>query len=558
MASGILGAGLTGLYAAQAGIRTTEHNISNVNTAGYKRQEVSFFATRPEYSGSAYFGTGVSIDSVRRQYSQFLDNEVLVNQSQLSRHETYVSRGSQIDVLLGDSGSGLSTALDNFFGAINAVANEPTSNAARQTMLSAARNLVGRVNTLTEKLQSQLAASNREIDSIAAQVTTYAQRLASLNDDISRAEALNGQPANDLRDQRDQILTELNKLVNVTTTEQSDGSVNVFIGSGQALVVGGNASRMGSALDPADTSLRVPTLIMGNTTLTLDTGTLNGGQLGGLLEEREQIVLPALRDIGRIAIGLAEEFNALHAAGYALDGTTTGLNFFSTGASMLRQPLANSNNAGTGQIAATLTSASQLTSSEYLLSYDGANYTLTRLSDGSTRTGTLAQVTDLDSNGSNDQGFTLALSSGTPSAGDTWSIRLTQDGGATFTLNATISDPSMIAAASQMNAPGDNTNILAMADLQFANVMDNGAATFNEVYNQTIGRTASLVSEADWNAAAFTSLVAEAETAQKSVSGVNLDEEAVNLIRFQQAYQAAAKAIQVASSLFDELLNVVR
>lgn len=556
MASGILGAGLTGLYAAQAGIRTTEHNISNANTAGYRRQEVTFFATRPQYSGSAYFGTGVSIDSVRRQYSQFLDSEVLVNQAQLSRNETYVARGSQIDVLLGDSGSGLSSALDSFFGAINTVSNEPTSNAARQTMLSAARNLVGRVNTLSDKLQSQLAASNREIVGIAAQVTTYAQRLASLNDDISRAEALNGEPANDLRDQRDQVLTELNKLVNVTTTEQSDGSLNVFIGSGQALVVGGNASRMGSALDPADNSLRVPTLSMGNTTLSLDTSTLNGGQLGGLLQEREEIVIPALRDIGRIAIGLAEQFNALHAAGFALDGTTTGLNFFSTGASMLRQPLANSNNAGTGQIAATLTNASQLTSSEYRLSYDGANYTLTRLSDGqSSAAGALGTVTTI---GGVAQGFTLALASGAPNAGDTWSIRLTQDGAAAFALNPAINDPSLIAAASQVNSPGDNTNALAMANLQFASVLDNGASTFSEAYNQTIGRTASLLSEADWSVSAFTTLVAQAETAQKSVSGVNLDEEAVNLVRFQQAYQASAKAIQVASSLFDELLNVVR
>lgn len=556
MASGILGVGLTGLYAAQAGIQTTEHNISNANTAGYRRQEVSFYASKPQYTVGAYFGTGVSIDSVRRQYSQFLDSEVLVNQAQLSRHQTYVARGSQVDALLGDGGSGLSTALDKFFGAVDSVANEPTSNAARQTMLSAARNLVGRVNTLGDKLQSQLAAGNREIDTIAAQVTTYAQRLATLNDDISRAEALNGQPANDLRDQRDQVLTELNKLVNVTTTQQSDGSVNVFIGSGQALVTGGTAGRMGTALDPADTSLRVPTLIMGNTTLSLDTRTIHGGQLGGLLSEREEIVLPALRDIGRIAIGLAEAFNALHAAGYALDGTTTGLNFFSTGASMLRQPLANSNNTGNGQIAATLTSVGQLTSSEYLLSYDGSNYTLTRLSDGqASAAGPIGSVTTI--NGV-PQGFTLSLSSGTPNAGDTWSIRLTQDGAKLFALDPAMNDPSRIAAASQINSPGDNANALALANMRFANVLSNGTATFNQAYNQTIGRTASLVSEAGLSESAFSTLVTQSEAAQKSVSGVNLDEEAVNLIRFQQAYQASAKAIQVASSLFGELLDVVR
>ncbi len=558
MASGILGAGLSGLFAAQAGIRTTEHNISNANTAGYRRQEVGFAASTPQYYGSGYLGTGVSVQTVRQQYNQFLDNEVLVNQAQLSRHETYVSRGSQIDVLLGDSGSGLSTALDNFFGSVDSVANDPTSNAARQTMLSAAKNLAGRINTLGEKLQGQLSASNREIESITTQVNVYAQRLAALNENIARAEALNGQPANDLRDQRNQIMSELNKLVNVTTTEQNDGSLNVFIGNGQALVVGGTAATMGTTQDPKDTSLRIPTLTLGSTTLTLDSSTFTGGQLGGILAEREQIVIPALRDIGRIAIGLAEEFNALHSAGYALDGTTTGLNFFTTGASMLRQPQANLGNTGTGVVAATLTNSQQLTSSEYVLRYDGTNYTLTRLSDGqSSAAGAIGTVTTI---GGVAQGFTLALGSGTPSAGDSWSVRLTQDGATLFSLDAGMTDPAMIAAADGTHpaSPGDNTNALALAQLRFANVMDNGAATLNEVYNQVINRTATLVSEAESNQSAFTSLVQEAEAAQRSVSGVNLDEEAVNLIRYQQAYQAAAKSIQVASSLFDELLNVVR
>lgn len=540
MASGILGVALTGLNAAQAGIRTTEHNISNVNTAGYRRQEVDYAALQPLYSGAGYFGNGVGIDSVRSLYSQFLDNEVLLSQTQVSRFDAYSSGAAQIDKMLGDSGSGLSSAMDSFFSAVNEVANDPTSNAARQVLLSAGNNLAGRINTLDTKFRDYIASSNSEIAGIVDQANVYAGRIASLNNDIARSEAANGgQLANDLRDQRQQMIGELNKLVNVSLVQQPDGSTNVFIGSGQPLVVGTKAYTLSTALDPNDSSLRVPTIDVGGTTLTLSSNLVTGGRLGGVLALREEVILPAFDDLNRISLSIGAEVNRVHQGGLDYN--------LAAGGAFFTDPVAGA--AGnTGTLSFSLGNDQQLVRSDYTLTYNGANYTLTRLSDGTTATGALAAVTA-------GQGFTLSAAVA-PAAGDSWTINLKDYA---RTMDVAISTTAQVAAAGVgADGPGDNTNALALAALQSSAILNNGTVTFHAAYNQTISRTASLASESDLSLSAYTSLATSAEAASKSVSGVNLDEEAVNLIRFQQAYQAAAKAIQVASSLFDELLGIVR
>ena len=466
MASGILGIALTGLNAAQAGIRVTEHNISNVNTLGYRRQEADFAALPPQYTGAGYFGTGAGVETVRSLYSQFLDNELLLDQAQMARYESYTAGATQLDKMLGDSGSGLSTAIDSFFGALNELANDPTSGAARQIVLSAGTNLAGRVNTLDAQLRTSIASTNSELASLTSQVNLYAGQIAKLNDDIARAEAAAvGQPANDLRDQRQQLITDLNKLVNVSTVQQGDGSVNVFIGSGQPLVVGNNAYTMSTALDPNNSMLRVPTLDVGGTVLTLNSSLITGGRMGGLLDYREEVLLPAFDDLNNLAVTIGTEVNTLHQSGLDYN-LNAGGNFFTDPASVPSGDYAR-------QMKMVLTDTSQVA-----------------------------------------------------------------------------------AAAIGADGPGDNTNALALADLRFKAVI--GTSTFSEAYGQTISRTAARASEADLNLSAYRTLTASAEAASRSVSGVNLDEEAMNLVRFQQAYQASAKAMKVASDLFNEVLGILR
>ena len=550
MASGVLGVALTGLNAAQAGIRTAEHNIANVNTVGYRRQEVSYVTLPATYGSTAYFGNGSTVETVRSLYSQFLDNELLMNQTQLSRHETYAAGTNQIDKMLGDSSSGLSTALDTFFSAVNELANDPTSDVARQVLISAGNNLAGRINTLDTQLRGYVDNANTEITSLVGKANLYATQIASLNDEIAWVEADRpGVVANDLRDQRQQLVSELNKIVNVSTTQQNSGALNVYIGNGQPLVVGTEAYTLATGLDPDNSALRVPTLSLGGTSVTLNDGLITGGQLGGVLDLRDEVVLPTQRELGRIALALADQFNTQHAAGFDLTGTAGG-NFFSAASALLRQPVAATGTTGTASL--TLFASDRLVASDYRLRYDGANYAVVRLSDGASSAYTPGSEVSIGGVG---QGFALSVS-GPVVAGDSWSVRPLD--GAARGFAQVVTDPNRVAAAeTATGAPGDNGNALELAGLQFDGGFSSGV-TFSDAYSQLVGRTAGLAFEADLSLNAFTSLTAAAEANSRAVSGVNLDEEAVNLIRFQQAYQAAAKAIQVASTLFDELLGIVR
>ncbi|HNQ03484.1 MAG TPA: flagellar hook-associated protein FlgK [Thiobacillaceae bacterium] len=468
MASGILGIALTGLNAAQAGLRTTQHNIANVNTAGYRRQETILATARPQSTLAGSFGNGADVDTVRSLYSRFLDNQLLQGQSQLAHHTFYSAAAGQIDQLLGDADSGLATALDRYFNAIHELADDPGSGAARQLVLSAGNSLAGRINILDAQLRSAIATGNGELDQMVGQANLRAGQIARLNAEIARVEAAQaGQPANDLRDLRQKLIGELNEVVNVSLVQQGDGPASVFIGNGQPLVLGDRAYSLGTAVDPGNSMLRVPTIDLGGTPMRLQAAQITGGRMGGLLAYREDVLLPAFDDLNDIAAAIASEVNGVHGGGLDYN-LNPGTDFFTDPASVPAGDYARS--------------------------------------------------------------MRMLLSSA----------------------------DRVAAAGAGATGPGDNANALALAALRFKPVLASGTASFGEAYGQTIARTASHAAQADVNLSAFTSLVRSAEADSRAVSGVNLDEEAVNLIRFQQAYQASAKAMQIAAGLFDEVLAVVR
>lgn len=552
MASGILGIGITGLNAALAAVRTTQHNIANANTPGFHRQGVQLAANPPAYSGAGFLGNGVAIATVTRLYSQFLDNELMRSQGQQARYEVYSAHAGQLDRVLGDKDSGLASALSSFFATVQEVANDPTSMAAREAMLAAGRNLVGRMNNLGATLAAMSANINGELAGIADQANGYLRRIADLNDRIALQQAMGGNPPNDLIDQREQLTAELNKLIDVTVLRGGDGSYNLYLGGGQPLLSGNQPNPLGVATDPTDSSLKVLTLSVGGATLTLDEMRITGGRAGGLLALRKEVLLPAMQELGRIAIGLARAFNGVHSTGFALDGSTTGLNFFVQPA--LRNFAAV---AGTASVTTNLTNPALLRTDDYTLSYDGTNYTLTRSSDGFVYAEpTLAALSTAVSLG---EGFGFSVT-GSIAAGDHYVLRNHMaDGAGSLAIHTDVlAQPERIAAASVAGAPGDGSNALALAQLQTQPYLAGGTATFNAAYGMIVGRTANLASEADIGRAAYDTLARQALENQQALSGVNLDEEAANLIRFQQAYQAAARAMQVASTLLDELLAIGR
>lgn len=541
MSTNILSISLAALSAAQAGIRTTQQNISNVNTPGFRRQQVNYSNSTPFYSGMVTAGSGVKVDGVSRIYDRFLENQVLLSQAQLSRYDAYATYTSQVDSLLGNSYTGLSTGLNDFFGAANEVANDPTSVAARQMLLTSGENLAGRINNLNDVMAGMQSGMNNQMSAIADQVSNYAKHVAQLSDQIALQEGTTGQTANDLRDMRDQVAAEINKLVNVTSFTQQDGTYGLYIGSGQPLVVGNTASTMVMKTDPVDPRQQVPALVVNGVQIPLNTTLITGGQLGGMLSFREEVLNPAQQDLARMAASFAMAFNTQHRAGFDQDGAA-GSNFFANPA----VPQTGT----TPAINLDLVDDRQLIPGNYQLSFDGSNYTLVNGQDASV-IGTYASLGSLNTALAT-RGFQLSAA---PSGAGAWNINFDDY---PRQMTVAIDDVRKVAAASTTGSPGDNTNALALAGLQTDPVMNGGTASFKTFYSQVSSRVANQAHAADASQKAYDVLTKQAYEASQSVSGVNLDEEAANLIRYQQAYQAAAKAMQISSSLFDEILAIAR
>ncbi len=644
--AGIHSIGVSALKAAQAGIATTTHNIANANTPGYSRQEVLQAAQVPQNTGAGYFGQGANVTNVVRRYDQFLGVQTLEAQTQSSNLTAQFELAQQVSNLFGDPNGGLTPALQDFFSSVNTVSNAPESIAARQTMIGSGQSLVNRLDTFDQRLSQIRESLNGRMTSSVTLINSYANQIAALNDNIVQLQSkISGQVPNDLLDQRDILVSQLSQEIRVTTVAQSDGSLDVFIGNGQSLVVGNQIASLQtvtSATDP--TSLEVAYFNNGKLS-KIQQNELQGGNLGGYLAFRQNVLDPAVNSLGRIAIGLAETFNQQHQQGMDLQGVL-GTAFFSSAAPRVSPA---SSNLGTGALTATISNASALTARDYSVQFDGVSYNVFDTTNNSfVQSITTAQMTTGQVVAGT--GITLQLT-GAASAGDSFLVRPTADAARGITLN--ITDPAKIAAASpvrsnapvanmgkgvigaatvdptavpllplnanlqnsvtvtftdathftvfdnttstnlavntlynpavgatlsfngwtakltgapstndtftikrNINASSDGTNVLKMAELQTANTMVNNTTSYQGAYGQLISQVGTQTRELDVTSKAQTSMLAQVVKAQQSVSGVNLDEEAANLLKYQQAYQAAAKAMTIAQNMFDTLLQL--
>src|SRR5262245_129655 len=421
MSNGIFGIGVSGLAAAQAGLLTTGHNITNANTEGYHRQYIAQSTAIPLRTGSGFFGQGVQVDTVMRAYSQFLDAQVAQSQAQSSYQSTLNAQLSQIDNLLADTSAGLSPALQDFFTALHDVAASPASVPSRQSLLSSGSALAARFNSLNARFEEARSGVNSQIAGMVTEINSYAQQIASLNARIITARQNPAQPPNDLLDQRGALVEKLNALIGTSVVAQSDGTISVFVGNGQNLVIGQQVMKLTASPALDDPQRFEVGFVLGASSGRLDDSLLQSGSLGALLAFRTTALDPAENALGRVAIGLAQTFNDQHQLGQGLDGTPGG-NFFNVPA-----PTVNAKVTNTGGLAvtATVSSVSALTTSDYRLAWDGTNYAVTRLSDNTVTTyATLPQTVD---------GITIS-GAGAPNAGDSFLIRPTRFAARDITL----------------------------------------------------------------------------------------------------------------------------
>ncbi|MFN2309381.1 MAG: flagellar hook-associated protein FlgK [Gammaproteobacteria bacterium] len=479
MASGVLGTATSGLLAFQRALSTTGHNIANANTPGFSRQRVEFETQTPQASGAGYIGTGVKTDAIVRMYDQFLVDRVRAATTSTNSLGIYSQYAARVADLLGDADAGLGGTLETFFNAVQDVANDPTSIPARQVLLSEGESLALRFNYLNDQLNNSRSEVNAQVGRLVTDVNALSRGIADINREIVVATGrAGGQPPNDLLDTRDLMLKDLSSLVSISTLMQDDGSINVFIGNGQSLVTGFTAASLGVASSPYDATQKDITYSAGGGGSAVITGTLSGGRLGGLLEFRDRILDPAQNSLGRIGVVLGTEFNLQHALGLDLNGQPGG-DFFNLGSP---QVSGLSSNAGTLAVSYDTANISALTTQDYLLGYDGSDWTLTDRDGNSEVLGAGPTFAV--------HGLSISVG-GVPAAGDRFLIRPTRTGAEDISMALT--DVRGIAAASALRVQTDPANT-GGASLTQAMVTDTGSYVPG-TYSVTLGAATTALAD---------------------------------------------------------------
>ena len=551
MSIGLLGSALSGLTAFQRSLDTTSNNIANVNTEGYSRQRVELATTPEQFTPAGYVGTGVNAVNVTRSYDQFLTGQVRASTAAFSEVDNYHALASEIDNLLADEATGLSTSMKSFFNAVNDLSNDPGSIPIRKILLGETDAMASHFNTIANRLGEIEQQVNTHLQDGVDDLNDYAKALATLNlqivDSVGRARGQ--QLPNQLLDQRDELLRKVAEQIDVSVIDQADGSVSVFIGQGQPLVIGGNASILsiaGHASDPNTLEI-----LANGVNITKQ---ISGGALNGNLRFRDEVLYPSQRQLGLLAMGVATEFNAIHQQGYDLDGVQ-GLALFDLGSPEV-QVLSNARDQSlVAQATFQAPTSSAALGTSYRIEVTSSGFSLTNLENNTTNP--YASLADLQA-ATPDFGFTIDFPVGTLTIGDRFEISPSIHAARTLRRNSDVINPRQIAAAQASGLTGDNRNALLLADLENQTLMQNGKASFTQVYGQLVAEVGGMTNTALVSRSAQEVLLTQATTEKGNVSGVNLDEEAANLIKFQNSYQAAAQAVSVARSLFDTLIGAVR
>lgn len=691
MGTGLLSIGVTGIRAAQVALLTTEHNIVNAHTPGYTRQSAVLATNISVNTGAGAIGQGVHVTTVKREYNSFLEKQVNSAQTQVSFLQTQYNQLSQIDLMLADPEAGLSPALQEFFSGVQQVASNPSSLPARQSMLTTSQTLVNRFSNLESRLTEIHEQLNGRIQSAVSDINAYAYQIADLNQRIVLSQASYGHPANDLLDQRDNLMSEINKMIKVSTTIDSNGAANVFIGNGQQLVVGGNVTELRSTTSSVDPTRTVVAIKTASGSQEMPESFIVGGELGGLINFRSQSLDAAKNELGRVAVSLSLTFNAQYGLGQDLIGRVDGEAGFEAEFFMVPDPKVSKSvhNWGTGTVtdakflppeapsppAYSGSHYTKLQPNDYQLTFDGGmNYTIRRLPDNQTvATGNSSGPVEFDGisidvnptgsiagdrflispfaeaarnitaneriladprmvnagapvrtipNSANSGSMVLGqgviarefLPSGLPApvtnsltnlpltvTATATDLNLSYGGTGNWTAvysNDPLNDPAHVFASGAGAAPialsdpvrgtlvgfnidntyykvdgrpnagdtftiersvgavQDGRNALLFAKLQTANTTAGGTATYQTSYARLVADNGIRTREAKVRLESQEAVLKQAQNGRDALSAVNLDEEAANLMKYQQAYQAAAKVLQIGGTLFDTIISI--
>lgn len=656
--AGLLTLGARAMFANQAALQTIGQNIANANTPGYSRQSVVLTTSPGQFTGAGFFGKGVDVQTVVRSHNEFLTKEAASTKSTAVADATRAEQMTRLEKLFPPGNDGLGQAASQFLNAMVDVTSRPSDPSARQVALGRASELAVRFSNAGQQVTDLQAGVVSDLKANVTVVNQLAQQIANINDQISKTKG-SGHTPNDLLDQRERMISQLGEYVAVTTLPADDDTVGVFIGGGQRLVLGNQASKLQVGNDPYDPQRAIVSLTEGSITRQLDESVLTGGSISALLGFQNKDLQDAKNLLGQLAAALGTRVNNQNALGLNLANPPgAGGPLFNVAAPKVMPAATNQRTPGGGYVngvAATIVDATQLQASSYkLTSSVPGTYELTRLSDGLVRT-----VAD----GDTVDGFKISFTPSPPAAGESYLIEPV--GAAAVEMRRVLDDPAGIAAASPLTAATsvNNTGTLSIDSIYAVNTNFNGASapmtvdftgpdpatagnvlytltladgtvlngswapgqaignqpaagidlgfelrtngvpragdritlaptvytstnngnakaflniqsegfigrqllpsgavtpgsTINDAYAAAMSEVGARVQSANYLSSVSTSVASDAETSRSGQAGVNLDEEASRLMQYQQGYQAAAKVLQTAQSLFDELMRI--
>lgn len=649
---GLLNIGTRALQANQLALQTAGNNIANVNAPGYSRQKVILQTVEGQYTGGGYVGQGVSIQGIQRNFSDFLTRQATLATAAQSADTARADKLKQLEGIFPGGAQGLGASINDMLNAFSDVASAPTDMTARTVVLTRVDETASRMRAASQSLDDLQSGVRQEISQKIDSINSLAKNIAAVNEQIARVKG-NGQPPNDLLDQRDQLIKELNQYVQTTSVAADDGTLGIYIAGSQELVLGNVASQVALIADDfGDIRSSKLAMVRVGGLVEIDENRLGGGEVSGLLRFQNNDLNEGRNLLGRLTLAITTAMNDQHKLGLDMDGNVGGNLFSPTvfGAGNVMEPAAPATlNTGTmsGLQAPTLSvsDTSKLVASDYEMQFNATGFTITRRSDGkvftdaqvppsataaadviaeidglqihnpfggtanpgdrflfkpfstsasdirsvfstpralavaspvagtmgATNTGSLQQValtarsnpiapaslgvvlnfTSATTYTRSDQGATVftytpgqaieATVTGPPLAD--WSLTLqgAPKAGDTFTVSA---NPYTTLSAG---------NASAMMGLRDVAMFDGAAMT--DGYAGLISQIGIRTQSANYAADVSSSIASNLERDRAGVSGVNLDEEAASLLQFQQAYQASAKMIQIAQSIFDTLLQ---
>ncbi len=641
--SPLMSLGVRAMAANYAALQTTGHNIANANVSGYSRQQAILSTSPGQFTGSGFFGRGVDVVSVTRSHNEFLTRESASAASLASMDATRLGNLKRLENVFQTGESGLGYAATELFNAMVDLSSRPTDLATRQVVLARAKDMAARFSEAGATLDRTQAAVTADMKSSVSEINQLAQSIATANQRIASLRG-SGQPANDVLDERDRLIAQLSERIQVTRIEADDGTVGLFIGGGQRLVLGNQATEMMVVAHDLDPSRSALAIREGTALRRVDDAGLGGGSVAGLMRFQNQDLVQARNLVGQMAAAVGGAVNAQQLRGLSLQqpiGSTPSQPMFAMGPQLGLPQSGNARDPSTnlpiGSVTLTITDPAALVASDYDLRESPntpGSWQLTRLSDGLVREVNGGDVVDgmridIDNPQGGDRfllqpvaraanGMSMLLSSpldiaaasplmatapptntGTASTGDlvvTASplpypnvseqiqfVRLSPPvngfdyeyvssitGSATpwRTGQPVVGANGFSLQVSGVPADGDVINIdptpaaslasnngNARALLALRDGLIVGGRTMADSWSQSLADMGVRVQSADSAAGISAAVAAQTEQVRSSQDGVNLDEEAARLIQFQQSYQAAAKMLQVAQSLFDTLLQ---